>query len=583
MTFENKTEPLNEVQIADALRLARKDQGDLSDEDWKGYLAEHSAFFFMERPKEDSLWKTYFAPMFTGMREGGAEEHSPDIKDLDADTAAHWENRAKSVANPVMRARYADLVWDLQKPITKGKRRRQHQYALIAIDAYLEATEKRLYTMDIEAVGWLRRALDLSLKLKDAERTKRVVDSMLTFNERVAEPRHVGVWIFPFDFLYGRKGVVTPEQEARIVADLEAMLARTSGAGKQEEFDPFGAEAAADRLARHYKRQGDQANVERVIKAYGQAFVRLAKEANPMLATAWLQPVIERYEQEGLKADAEHVQIMYTEKGKNMASDMKQIEVKVEIKPEEVDKLVEHLIGGGDLKTALLRVAEYFIPKADTARGLLERLRTDAPLMSMIPISVIERDGHTSAKIMDEDTEGRLHKQLGETIGFYQPFLVHTLEQLRARYAPTVEDLLGFLCESPLFTASRDGLLKDGLLAYEQEDFVKAIHVLVPQIEQILREFLEKLGIPPLKLVRNHPGIMDAKSMNDILAEERMRAALTENLWRYLAVVYIDKKGGLNLRNDLAHGLIPRKGFNRHIADRVFHTLLALSLMRAKK
>ena len=109
---------------------------------------------------------------------------------------------------------------------------------------------------------------------------------------------------------------------------------------------------------------------------------------------------------------------------------------------------------------------------------------------------------------------------------------------------------------------------------------MKAIHVLVPQVEHILRNFLGSLGIPTLKTVRNHPGIMDAKSMNEVLGDERMREVLTENLWRYLSVVYIDKRG-VNLRNDLAHGLLSSAIFNKGVADRVFHTLLALSLMRA--
>jgi hypothetical protein len=133
-----------------------------------------------------------------------------------------------------------------------------------------------------------------------------------------------------------------------------------------------------------------------------------------------------------------------------------------------------------------------------------------------------------------------------------------------------------------LFVDVQRDLLRDGLTAYEQSDFVKAIHVLVPQVEHILRHFLGRLGIPTRKTVRNHPGTTDVKNMNDILSDERMREKLTENLWRYLSVVYVDRRG-LNLRNDLAHGLIPYEGFKKHIADRVFHTLLALSLMRATK
>jgi lysyl-tRNA synthetase class 1 len=70
--------------------------------------------------------------------------------------------------------------------------------------------------------------------------------------------------------------------------------------------------------------------------------------------------------------------------------------------------------------------------------------------------------------------------------------------------------------------------------------------------------------------------------MNDILNDEFVRCVLKENLWRYLTVLYIDKRG-LNLRNDLAHGLLGANAFNRNTADRVFHSLLALALIRAKK
>jgi hypothetical protein len=357
-----------------------------------------------------------------------------------------------------------------------------------------------------------------------------------------------------------------------------------SDTGVHVTLDPWAAEAAAQRLAQHYRRQNDKPNIERVIKAYGKAFEHMAIQASPMMAMTWLQPVIERYEQEGLKGEAEQLQIISAEKGKGIAADMKQVSVKAEVNEGDVNRLVEHLIGSGNLNTAFARVADYFIPKANDARQLLEQMRTSAPLLSMIPISIVEGDGHTRAKIraLDEDADGRLHKQLADTIGFYDPFLVHTLIKLRERYAPTTDDVLGFLCESPLFEGSQGGLIRDGLLAYEHGDFVKAIHVLVPQIEHVLRKFLGSLGRPTLKTVRNHPGIMDAKSMNDLLGDERMREVLTENLWRYLTVVYIDKRG-LNLRNDLAHGLVPSSGFNRRVVDRVFHTLLALSLMRATR
>jgi Domain of unknown function (DUF4209) len=583
-SFEKKTEAHSELQIVDALDSARKAYGDLSDEDFKGYVAERSPFFFRGHPDEDSVWSTFFGPMAILTRNDGTEERRPDIKELDNEVVAHWEGQARSATDPVMRARYADVVWDLKRAITNE--RPSHEFAQIAVDAYLLATQKRLYTMGIEAVQWLKRALSLTLSIRDTGRTKAVVALIFEFYDQVAVPQKAGIWIFPFDALYGRKDLLSAEQEAKIISDLEAMLARTSlGKDRPEEFDPHGAQAAAERLAQHYKRQGDKANVERVIKMYGSSFEQISKEASPMLALAWLQPVIERYEQEGLKQEAERLQLMHAEKGKNIASDLKEVSVEVEIKKEEIENAIERLIGSGDLNTSLLNVAQEFIPKVDQARNFLEQMRTEAPLLSMFNVGIIEKDGHTSAKIgsLDEDPDGRLHRQLGQTIGFYQPFLALTLERLREKYKPSIDDIFKFLHESPLFVETDTGLLREGLEAYEKEDFVKAIHILVPQIEHILRTFLGVLGVPTLKTVRNHPGIMDAKSMNDILNDERMREVLKESLWRYLTVLFIEKKGGFNLRNDLAHGLLPPTAFNRQIADRVFHSLLTLSLIRERQ
>ncbi len=479
-------------------------------------------------------------------RTNDTDFHSPDVADLNAETVRHWEDRARSVKDPVMQARYADLVWDLKRVITQ-ERQRPHEFAQIAVAAYTDATKKRLYTMDIEAVWWLKRVLSISLSLGNEKLTRTAVDSILEFRDTVVHPQHPGIWIFPFDSLYGKKGLLTPEKEAKIIADLETMLARTSS-DKPDEFDPHGAQAAAERLAQHYKRENDRPNVQRVIKTYGETFERLAKDAATRLAMGWLQPVIERFEQEGLKEEAERLQLLQAAKGKNIKDDLKEISTTVEIRKEVIDREIEKIIGSGNLRTSLRNVAVTFIPRMKKARETLERMKVETPLLASFPVNILAPDGHTTATIgsrdKDLDEEGRLQRLLGQNMASLQPLLVLTLERLRERYKPSVDDISGFLAESPLFVGSEKGLLRDGLEAYEKEDFVKAIHVLVPQIEHTLRSFLGVLEIPMLKTVRNHPGIMDAKSLNDILSDERVREILTEDLWRYLTTLYIDKKAG---------------------------------------
>ncbi|HLE62304.1 MAG TPA: DUF4209 domain-containing protein [Pyrinomonadaceae bacterium] len=573
--FENQTDPFNEAQVYDGLRKARKAQGDLSEEDFEGLRAEAVAFFFYERRERDSPWGTYFAPSFTGTKPDGSVFHNPDIRELNADVASHWEARAKNCKNPVLRARYADLSWDLKQAIT-GERP-DVEYARIAIESYLEATARCFYTIEVEGIQWIERALDLSLSINDSDRIKRVIDFMFEFYDKIASPQHIGTWVFTFDDLYDRKDLITPEQQGRIITNLEFMLSKASTEG--ESFNPWGAQAAAERLAKHYQQVGSKEDVERVIRTYGRAFETASCEASPMLAMAWLQPVIERYQQAGMEADAERVQLASLEKGKNIEADMRHISATVEIPHDELERYLDWLTGE-DLSTSLMRIAGRFIPDADDARKFLVKTAQETPLQALFTVvKVDDSQIVATAGSVQDDEEGRLLMQLAENIQISQLFLVEALRRQRDRCTPTIEQYLDFLYQSPVYDESARNMLGEGLIAYLEEDFVKAIHVLIPQTERALRNVLVLLGIPVNKQVRRQPGIMQMKNINDILADVRVRQSLSENLWRYLQVLLADKRG-FNLRNRVAHGLVSVDECNRRVADQLFHALLALSLIR---
>lgn len=193
-------------------------------------------------------------------------------------------------------------------------------------------------------------------------------------------------------------------------------------------------------------------------------------------------------------------------------------------------------------------------------------------------------DGHIVAKAgsIDEDPEGRLHLQLEQNIQMSQMFLLAALSKVKEKYAPKVDDILSFLYSSPIFLEMQRELISEGLAAFQSGDYVKSIHVLIPQIEQCTRTLLSLLGIATDKPVARQPGINDVKNMNDVLSDERVQTALSENVWRYFYVLFVDRRG-LNLRNRVAHGLVSAKELRYPVAAQVFHSLLTLSLLRVQK
>jgi Domain of unknown function (DUF4209) len=72
---------------------------------------------------------------------------------------------------------------------------------------------------------------------------------------------------------------------------------------------------------------------------------------------------------------------------------------------------------------------------------------------------------------------------------------------------------------------------------------------------------------------------MQFKSLNDALDEERVREVLGADLHMYLVATMSHPKG-MNVRNEVCHGLWPAAAFDRAASERVLHALLALALIR---
>jgi lysyl-tRNA synthetase class 1 len=91
----------------------------------------------------------------------------------------------------------------------------------------------------------------------------------------------------------------------------------------------------------------------------------------------------------------------------------------------------------------------------------------------------------------------------------------------------------------------------EGVTAWYDQDFVKAAHVLVPQIEVGLRAIVSQIGKPVTKPHPTIQGVSVAIGMGDMLYTKDVRDALGDDLTIHFLALYADPRG-FNLRNDLA-------------------------------
>jgi lysyl-tRNA synthetase class 1 len=229
-----------------------------------------------------------------------------------------------------------------------------------------------------------------------------------------------------------------------------------------------------------------------------------------------------------------------------------------------------------------MRIAERFTPSVQDTHNLIRNIAKEHPLLGRIGVSRIA-DGQAvgSAGSIIDDEDGRVVFQLAERIGNFVGLLGLALEKARERHAMTADMVVDVLYKSPLFAEGRRKLIEAGFRAYFDGDFVKMIHVLVPQIEECIRKLMSLLGEPVNKPKGQNKGLLQQKTLNELLAEPAFVAKAGEDIRMYLLTLLADARG-LNLRNRVCHGLLEAGECSQPVADCVFQVFMVLAKFRGE-
>jgi lysyl-tRNA synthetase, class I len=576
--FDQATTPLDEHEVKQALVEARKALVEPSAPENLGAWAEVLAFALSgsARHRRSSPWNTFYGPVATGTNADGTPFYSPDIAGTDAEVVSHWTRRANILAHPVLKARYADLAWDMSRAIANV--RPDPDMARSAIDAYLASRTESIRSGVHDRFGAVLRALDLAVMIRDPPRIEAARSALLELH-RQAVSAGKGLWWNAIDRLIANKraGVTDAEREG-LVSDLEGIVARHSDASASGVFDPHATEDAARRLIKHYTKLGSGEDVRRLHEVIARAFEHFASLADATVASAVLQMATNSYRAAGLQAESQRTRVVMQGKIAESRDQMVPISIERTIPKDDMDRFVASVVVS-DLGGTFVRIASSFLQsRSELEKEVAESLR-QAPLMATIPRSIIA-DDHVAATVgsVTDDPFGRLIQHAAQAIALSDIWLIKALDQAIVVHDITTEHIVTWAARNGLF---RDlTLLSEGVEAWYDQDFVKAVHVLVPQVEVGLRGVVAKLGKPVTKPHSTIAGVSVAIGMGDILYSREITELLGPDLTLHFLVMYADPRG-FNLRNDVAHGLIRVDQIHYPLATRVIHTLLVFGIWEA--
>lgn len=542
-------------------------------------VAEELAFTFHSHDqREASVWGLYFGPFLSGKSEAGEAWESPALGSITPSVLRYWAERAQRSTRAVLRARYADLCWEMPKALDGVNS--DHRMARQAIDAYLKAVEENAYRFKTQAIGKLLRALSLSLELGDRDRIETVRDALIALELSVAEDGALGLWGFAFDALVEppRKQIpVSDEQRNRLVQELEERLSRLQDADPRLH-EPSGVKAAALRLARYYRRRGSTNDVKRVLRSYRDVVVNMEGHAAPLIVGHCLEELHEHLRSFGLHADAKGLNQHIRQAGEQSLVEMKELSVEVEIPTEQVESFFERLLDG-EAQQVLERIAVHFIPRKGELRTQLLEVAKESPLSYLFSTAIIDAEGRTVAHVgpIDSDLDGQLLRHIAQALHLWTPWLRSAFERATQQGTITEKSVLAFLSGAPAFDTGRFVILETGVKRYFSEDTIAAVHILAPQVEQGVRHLAALLGLPTLTARRG--GGFYERTLDDLLRDTGLEPVLGADVLTYLRVLLTDPRGW-NVRNTVCHGLAPVSTFSLPVADRLIHAALVLALVR---
>ena len=182
------------------------------------------------------------------------------------------------------------------------------------------------------------------------------------------------------------------------------------------------------------------------------------------------------------------------------------------------------------------------------------------------PTTFVNRDGRVAAKIPNmssgstpsDDDEIVILFQMIENYCIHvglavQGYIWPAQDVLLLEHRLREADFVKLAKQSSIVPIGRELLFGKALFAGYDRDFVTAIHILVPQIEHMVRFHLKQAGMKTTTL--HNDGTETENSLRSLMGLPETETIFGENLSFEIKALFCEPYGP-NLRNDLAHGLL---------------------------
>jgi hypothetical protein len=471
-----------------------------------------------------------------------------------------------------LKARLGDLIWVVKKAPRSPK------HALMAIDAYRKTP--------LDAETWFRggdecweRAISLTQMLRTGagHRMKEIEQELIAaFQAATGEDGFLAVRLA--DLL--AKKLLALGNAADIAAKLESLARSFDGQGDLHRGREYSLAAAF-----WFQQSGnvEKATDMKVFVAEGWVKEAVARASSDQpshaVAAGFYEEAIKIYrsipqmERVGRQIDVRIAELQrnMNEEGERSMNEMKSFSSD----PIDITQLVETARDAVRGKSALDALAAFanIYPGERVAelRKTSEKMLKEYPIQALVTVISKSADGRVIAKrpgMKPGDTSSEDYQAvlLAEMEKYYvmelqlvvQGYIWPALEVMVLEHRLREGDFFSIATNSPIVPPGRERLFAKALFAGYEKDFAVSLHLLVPQVEHLVRYHLKAAGAKTTTL--SDDGIEMENALGTLVDLPETTKIFGEDVTFELKALLCDPRGP-NLRNEVAHGLLDDGAF----------------------
>jgi hypothetical protein len=506
--------------------------------------------------------------------QGSDGSRSVDISDFSESNINLLKEIISEIDDPDLRARVGDVIWTFQH---KG----HFHFAEMAVDAYLQAGESFLLSEEhCWGVDRFTRALHLAASL--GRNSGKFGEVIARIESLVNRHQPTGPFIEHFLELLYEYHEGEPAQYAAIAEALAIF--------DQNRGEWYLARASWNAAARWHRLGKETESSERCLLNQAECYVLEADDLpessrgmRKVLAARHLQSAIEALRRvPGTESRQNELHIRMLELQASSSDELGAISGQLDLTP-QVEKAIGAVKGKSFTEALFAFCMLGSSPRVQNLRDMAEQAAAKMPLMALISTSVLNERGrvvgHRGPMLFGtpEEIEAARIAEMHRWAQFEQGMLGMVVNNARLQilleHNPEINTFLDITAYSPFVPPDREWIFARGYLAGLQGDFLEALHLLVPQVENSLRYILNSQGIMTSSL--SSEGIQEEFDLNVLLQMAELVHILGEDLVFDLQGILISRFGS-NFRNLMAHGLLEQQHFYSFAAIYTWWLLLRI-------